>query len=196
MSERTSEELLFAFADGDMPAFETLYNRYKSPIKGYIYSKTRSQASADDITQLVWEKVIKSATRLKAEHSEANKAFSFKPYLYRIAQNLITDVWRSDRVVPISSLSGTSEYDLVSTVESDSAPVVDLISLQELTACVESKLMQFKQGFIEAFRLTRDGHLGYSEAAEVMGVNVETLRSRVKAVLLGIKPCLEGHKNA
>ena len=194
--DRPSEELLYAYAEGDVSAFEELYHRHKESIKYYIYSKTRDLAASDDITQLVWERVFKSAKRLKEQHSEAAGTFSFKPYLYRIAQNLINDRWRSDRVVPVSSLSKISGDDLVSIEDSESIQAPDLISLEELTSCVESKLEKFKQGFVDAFRLTRDGHLGYSEAAELLGINVETLRSRVKSVLLGIKPCLEGYKNA
>lgn len=194
--ERPSEELLYAYAEGDVSAFEELYHRHKESIKYYIYSKTRDLAASDDITQLVWERVFKSAKRLKEQHYDATGSFSFKPYLYQIAQNLITDKWRSDRVVSFSSLSETSGDDLVSIEDSESLQAPDLISLDELTSCVESKLKKFKQGFIDAFHLTRDGHLGYSEAAELLGINVETLRSRVKSVLLGIKPCLEGYKNA
>lgn len=194
--DRPSEELLYAYAEGDVSAFEDLYHRHKEPIKRYIYGKTRDLAASDDITQLVWERVLKSAKRLKEQHSEAKTSFSFKPYLYQIAQNLIHDRWRSDRVVPASSPSEISGDDAVLIEDSESLQALDLISLEELTSCIESKLKGFKQGFSDAFRLTRDGHLGYSEAAELMGINVETIRSRVKSVLVGIKPCLEGYQNA
>jgi len=196
LSEQTSEELLFAFAEGDASSFEELYRRHKEAIKHFIYSKIKNFAATDDITQLVWERVVKSAKRLEEQHAETTVSFSFKPYLYRIAQNLINDRWRSDRVVPVSSHSETSGDDLALLEDSESIKAHDLISLEELTSCVESKLKGFKRGFIDAFRLTRDGHLGYSEAAELLEINLETLRSRVKSVLSGIKPCLEGYKDA
>lgn len=195
-SQRSCEELLYAYAEGDFSAFEELYHRHKTAIKTFIYCRTRDLPASEDITQIVWERVIKAAKPLKEQHSEAADTFSFKPYLYRIAQNLITDRWRSDVTVPVSSLSGTAGDNPLSIEDSDSIQATDLISLEQLISCVDSKLKKFKQGFIDAFRLTRDGHLGYSEAAEVLGINVETLRSRVKSVLLGIMPCLEGYKNA
>jgi RNA polymerase sigma-70 factor, ECF subfamily len=189
-SERSSEDLLYAYSKGDHRSFEELYNRHKVSIKRFIQRYTKNQASTDDIAQLVWVRVIESASRLEAKHSDENNPLNFKAYLYTIAGNLIKDGWRSTNSRPVAA-----DVDVFLFEDSESVLAPELISISQLYECIDSKLERFKQGFIDAFRLTRDGELGYAEAAKVLGINVETLRSRVKSVLVSVKPCLEAHKN-
>lgn len=196
LDDQPCEELLYAYAQGDISAFEALYDRHKTSIKTFVYNRTHDMPAADDISQLVWERIIKSATDLRKQHSASPGSFVFKPYIYTIAQNLITDRWRAEGKVQHSSLSAFSDESTTDVEDSDSLKPEGHLSLQQLGSCVENKLAKFKQGFVDAFCLTRDGHLGYGEAAVALGVNIETLRSRVKAVLMSVKPCLESYKNA
>ena len=193
LSESTCEEILSSFADGDISSFEVLYHRHKYPIKQFIYNRTKDCAATDDITQVVWERIIQSSARIKEEYLDKSGSFLFKPYLYRVAQNLITDLWRSKGHAQNTQYCDEDSSTDITDSESISAP--DMIAIEQMSNCIESKLGRFKQSFIDAFYLTRDGHLTYAEAASALEVNLETLRSRVKSVLLGIKPCLESYKS-
>lgn len=77
-------ELILALKKGDYKAFQTLYEIHANNLKGFIFKLSRSEETADDITQETFLKVW-------LHHSTIDEALSFKAYLFRIAQNLLVD---------------------------------------------------------------------------------------------------------
>ena len=88
MSENTDEQLLQQYSKGNNKAFETLYARYRKPVYHYFYRQVSTPASADELHQDVWLKVIKSCPQFKQQAS-------FKTWLFKIAHNTLVDFYRS-----------------------------------------------------------------------------------------------------
>ena len=78
------------WAAGHLPAFETLYARYRVPLYRYVLRLCGDEVTANDLYQGSWEKVI------RARRSYRPKA-PFRAWLYRVAHNHVMDHFRRAR---------------------------------------------------------------------------------------------------
>ncbi len=53
----TDEELMIAYREGDLSAFQTLYQRHKRRLMGYLITKLKDQNEAEDVFQTVFVKL-------------------------------------------------------------------------------------------------------------------------------------------
>lgn len=72
---------------GDSQAFAKLYDLYIRQIYDFIYYKTHHKPTAEDLTADTFLRALQ-----KIDQFEAGR--SFKPWLYRIAQNIVIDHYR------------------------------------------------------------------------------------------------------
>jgi len=86
----SDHELVAAVRSGSDRAFEALYGRYGSRIRGYVASLVGDQARAEDVTQEVF---LSAVRRLRASHAP----IAFKPWIYEIARNACVDEFRRGR---------------------------------------------------------------------------------------------------
>jgi len=70
---------------GDRRALESLYDRHKGPLLGYLRKTMASAAAADDLFQEVWIKVMQALPSYKPSGD------SIRPWLFRIATNAAVD---------------------------------------------------------------------------------------------------------
>ena len=91
--EQSDEQLMSAYQRGDYQAFAELYQRHSSRVYGYLKSKLKDRAQADEVFQ---------GTFLKLHHSRAcyDAAFPFAPWLYTVCKSVLLDaVRRRDRIL-------------------------------------------------------------------------------------------------
>lgn len=96
--------------------FEAMYREYFPKIYNYIYYRVLSRETAEDIVSAIFMKVARNA------HTYDEKKASFKTWIYRIAQNALTDYFRARRVNvalddvhadPALSVSFESQLDVI-----------------------------------------------------------------------------------
>ena len=80
---------------GDVRAFEALFARYHEPIHRHVRRVVRDPATAEDLTQEVFERVWTRA-------GQWNGRGAFKAWLFRMATNLALNQLRSQRRRPRS----------------------------------------------------------------------------------------------
>ena len=90
---RGDEQALVERAKRDPNAFGELYDRYVLQIYRFVYSRVRDQTVAEDVTQEVFMKALKSVGR----YQDTGKPFS--AWLYQIAVNSVADRYRAARPV-------------------------------------------------------------------------------------------------
>jgi RNA polymerase sigma factor (sigma-70 family) len=78
------DRLAAAVRAGDERAFESLFARYRAPIRAYVASLVRDPGYAEDVTQDVFISVLRS---LRA----GDPPTMFRPWLYEIARNACID---------------------------------------------------------------------------------------------------------
>jgi RNA polymerase sigma-70 factor (ECF subfamily) len=87
----SDERLMVEVAAGSEDAFRELLRRYERPISAYFVRRcgTHGRADGEDLFQEVWLRVVRSASTFDA-------AARFRPWVYRIAQNVFHD-WLARR---------------------------------------------------------------------------------------------------
>jgi len=194
MIELTDESLLIRYGAGDILKFDILYRRHKDVVYRYITGLTKNPDTAAELTQLVWEKVIRNAGSLVDKIRDPNVQFVFKPFLFTIAMNTVRDHYRLAHTrhanqMNVTELDGTRSSEIV--IDDITLEPEKKLHLDELRGCIDRGLDNVTESFRNTFEITRDNYLSYAEAAIVMSVSTETVKSRVKTVLKKIKPCLE-----
>src|SRR5207253_3739580 len=115
--EKTDEELLGEFQQGDAGAFERLLRRHRSPLYTFFVRMLGDRAKAEDLAQESFLRIVKGAAGW--EHRAR-----FQTWLYTIARNLCVDQARRDRFRRADSLDaqdGEEGPPVVETVAADTA---------------------------------------------------------------------------
>lgn len=84
----TERDLIRRAQQGDQDALDELCKREWRPVFGIVYQAVRDRSDAQDLTQEVFLRALRSLDRY--EHSGA----PFRAYLRTIALNLVRDLWR------------------------------------------------------------------------------------------------------
>ena len=91
----TSEDLLARVADGDRDAFAALSGRFMRPVFTEAVRVVGDAATAEDVTQEVFERVWRAAGRFDADRGSA------AAWICTIARNRARDHARMRRPVPV-----------------------------------------------------------------------------------------------
>lgn len=83
-SLETDESLMLAYANGQAPAFDRLYERHKLAVYRFFMRQGTPQAIAEDLTHDTWLKVIDGRHRYTV-------SALFKTWLFIIARNVLID---------------------------------------------------------------------------------------------------------
>jgi len=80
-------DLMTRYQQGDMEAFDHLYNKYKSLVYGYLMKRIGNHTEVDEIFQDVF-------LRLHRSRSGYNSKYPFRPWLFAILKNGLIDHYR------------------------------------------------------------------------------------------------------
>lgn len=155
------DELARAASEGDVEALGRLYDALVGPIYRYVALRLRRREDAEDVTHLVFERIVGALPRYR--HSGK----PFAAFAFRIARNAVIDHQR--RLRPIEALGAIAE-------PSDGVELEALSlrgeSIRELHAAIR-RLTPDQQ---EAIALRYTAGLSAEEAAQVMGRRAGTIR--------------------
>ena len=173
----SDEELMSAYARGEMRAFETLYARHRGPLYRFVLRSIKDRALADEVFQETWSRVVASRERYRPQAK-------FSTWLLQIAHNLMIDHFRRQK-----PQAGEHETELV--LASLDAPEHERPEQQlsefETRRRLELALEELPPEQREAFLLRAEQELGIEEIAEVAGVGRETAKSRLRYALAKLR---------
>ena len=176
-AEKTDEELMLAYAQGDARAFDALYARQRGMLYRYIVRSIGDRASADELFQETWSRLVASRERYRVEAK-------FSTWLLQIAHNLVVDSFRRAR--PQASAEETE-----TVLRELDAPEADrpeqLLSEFEQRRRLQLVLDALPREQREAFLLRMEGGLGLEEIARLTEVGQETVKSRLRYALAKIR---------
>jgi RNA polymerase sigma-70 factor (ECF subfamily) len=176
-------ELMLSYVRGDMPAFETLYRKFRGPLYRYLMRHTRNEEAANDLFQEVWSKLIASRERYEPRAK-------FSTFLYRIAHNCFIDYYRrsSTRFEKVRAEDHDSESQLPGP-QSD-LPDERLQYAQTLERYRQA-LASLPAEQRDAFLLYEESGLSLDEIAAITGVGMETAKSRLRYALAKLRGAME-----
>jgi RNA polymerase sigma-70 factor, ECF subfamily len=171
------EDLMLAYAAGDAAAFDALYARHKGGVYRYLLRQCRQGGVADELFQDVWMNLI----RARAGYAPTAK---FTTWLYRIAHNRLIDHYRACGEVMLVSADDDAHADAVAAIPADRRDEPELrAGNHELGARLKSAVAALPAAQREAFLLQQEAGLSLAEIAELTGVGVETIKSRLRYAL-------------
>jgi RNA polymerase sigma-70 factor (ECF subfamily) len=155
----TDEEAMRALTSGDLDKAAVLYERYKRPVMGFFYRNSGVQAHAEDLMQQVFYRMIHY-------RNSFGETYAFKPWIYRIANNVLQDFVKkisdNERGLPPG-------FDLAE----------ELDATEEQSAQLEKALQKLPAEYREVIFLSRFEELKYHEIAEIVGISVALVKVRV-----------------
>ena len=173
----SDEKLMLAYAGGDLRAFDTLYARNRGMLYRFILRSIAARASADELFQETWSRLITSRERYRVEAK-------FSTWLLQIAHNLIIDSFRRAR--PQAGAEETENVMRELDVPESERPE-QVLSEFEQRRRLQLVLDGLPDEQREAFLLRVEGALGLAEIAQITGAGQETVKSRLRYAFAKIR---------
>jgi len=172
------EELMLSYGGGDAGAFETLYRRHRGPLYRFLLRQVGEAATADELFQDVWMRVIDSRGRYEARAK-------FTSWMYAIAHNRVMDFYRASGRAKFLA-QDESEETLANLPASD-IPADALVDRKRAAARLLAALAELPEVQREAFLLQQEGDLSVEEIGAATGVSRETAKSRLRYALVKLR---------
>ncbi len=183
-SPGTDEELFLRFCESDdRGLFEQLVHRYERELFSYLRRYLGDQELAADTFQVTFLQVY-----LKRGQFEQGR--KFRPWLYAIATNQAIDVQRRNKRHRVASLDQRHSHDdsdvgkLVDLLVSNTADPLTDVTREERQGLVREAVEQLPELLRSVVNLVYYQGLKYRDAADVIGVPVGTVKSRLHAALV------------
>lgn len=168
-SAATDEELMLAYAAGDIAAFELLYARHRGPLYRFIVRGISPRATADECFQETWGRVVAARERYRPEAK-------FSTWLYQIAQRLMIDQYRRAR--PQVSLDD-DDTPLHLTGDDTEQPEQRLSTFEEQRR-LQQALQELPDEQRIVLQLRLELELSLEEIGHITGAGRETVKSRLR----------------
>lgn len=178
----TDEQLLADYVAGQTDGFELLVRRHSQELFRFLVRFTGNAAAAEDIVQEAFLQVHLSAASF-------DRSRRFKPWLFTIAANKARDLLRSRSrrpEVPLDAHIGSDDQEsqrfLDFLADASNRPS-DAMEQEEQRIFVRSIMAQMPDHLREALVLSYYHRFAYKEIAEILGVPLGTVKSRLHAAV-------------
>lgn len=194
LSNRSDDELVESFCQGNNEAFEELVLRYKNSLYQYILSLVKDEGAADDLFQDVFISLFKHAKTYKRQGK-------LKAWLFLAARNKVFNYFRDHK--NMTSLDQTDDEGnafLQETLPDNSRPVLDEMRWLELQETVRQAIEKLPPRQREMIYLRQ--YLSFQEIADTVGRPLGTVLadchraiSRIKQLLAQQIPATQEEKH-
>ena len=210
LQDFSDEQLMQAYAAGDVAAFDVLYARHEGPLFRFVRRVlgSRLTAQADEVFQDSWLRIV------TARDSFAPERGRWKTWAYTVAHNLAMDRLRvSGREVSLDAMNdaddGIGAGDarggdlgwLRATLSTAQDPTLDSTPAstediahwraagQQLLRCLDA-LPALQRA---AFLLHHEDGSSVEDLARALGLGFETAKSRLRYALQKLRGCMQAY---
>jgi len=159
---------------GEREALDALFLRYYPTLLTYLTYQLRDEAAAEDIIQTVFLQLWERRANFRPERG-------VRTYLFGAARHRMLNAIRGEQRA--ARYTGTFTRDAGEVAESPDAEV----ERHDLQARVRDALATLSPRSREALALVREQGLSYQEAADVMGVSVNTIKTQLNRAILMLR---------
>ena len=175
--------------EGDVRAFEQLFQQYHRGIYNTIYQMTHNDADAADLTQEVFVRAYRALPRLQTPEA-------FTSWLYRIAVNLSRNWLRDRGRVRVESLEQPGEEgeegNTREIADPNSDPAV-LAQTRDMQERVEKAIAGLSPDHRRVVTLHHLEGMPVEEIARIMGCSIGTVKSRLSRAREHLRRKLSGY---
>jgi RNA polymerase sigma-70 factor, ECF subfamily len=171
--------LVDRFKSGDEAAFNEMVGRYWDRIYGMVHQLLRNQQDAEEVTQDAFIRAHRGLVNFRGDAA-------FSTWLYQIATNLARNRywywWRRKRDKTVSfdqPVSEDNDTPLSEVFAAELETPGDITVTQELVDHIAVGMEKISAKHREILILRNVKNMAYEEIAEVLGISVGTVKSRI-----------------
>lgn len=162
----TDEDIMAAVANGQLDQLTELYQRYRLPLYGFLLKRVNTPATAEDLLQTTFERVIKYRTSFR-------EGSTFKSWVFTIARNAMHDSMKKESRMPRQA-----------GVDMDALPLLTPSAYcdweeRETRSQSAAALADLPNNYREVVDLAWKRGLKYAEIAEVLGLSEANVKVRI-----------------
>jgi RNA polymerase sigma-70 factor, ECF subfamily len=154
--------LMLRVKDGDEKALATLIDKWKTPLVNFFYRSLGSRASSEDLAQMTFVRIYRSAPRYEPRAK-------FSTYLFHVARRLLINEYRHRQRKPLETVD-PMELPAVSA-DDDSREV------GEIEEAFNQAIGKLPEKHATALLLLKQQELSYEEIAELMDASVGAVKT-------------------
>ena len=171
--------LVDRFKSGDQAAFDEMVTRYWDRIYAMVNQLLRNTQDAEEVTQDAFIRAHRGLVNFRGESA-------FSTWLYQIATNLARNRywywWRRkrDKTISFDQPVGTdSDTTLAEIFPAEVETPDDITVTQEFVDRIAQGMEKLSAKHREILVLRNIKNLAYEEIAEILGISVGTVKSRI-----------------
>lgn len=185
--EKSDNELLEQYKQGDAEALGLLAEKYRRPLFAYLINMTSANSDADELFQETWFRVIKKI--------DSYKKNNFYGWLIRIAHNLTIDRIKKRKAdYSLDAEIGAGDTTWVDTIP---APDINKNHLDNKTIAnninIAIKTLPLEQR--EVFMLRTYEGLSFKEISKIQKISINTALARMQYSLKKLRKILKEDYN-
>ena len=175
---------------GREPAFRELVRRYERPVFSIIFRMVRDSATAEDLAQDTFIKVLNHIDKYRPE-------FKLSSWLLKIANNVAIDHLRRRQLSTIS-MSGSPHAGSASEVEATSFDLassdesaLDELEARELGSAIEKAVARLRPEYRSCILLRHVEGRSYEEIAATLDLPLGTVKTYIHRARHELRESLE-----
>jgi len=168
---------------GDPDAVAAMISRYQHRLYRYLLRLVREPAAADDLFQQTWLRVMEKIGRYDARRN-------FEAWLFSVAHNLAIDAWRDKRGESLDD-GGDAGAPPTERLRSGDPDALERLLDFERGAMLAACMHELPGIHREVLTLRFEEDMKLEEIAEVAGIPLSTVKSRLRRALEGLRAAME-----
>lgn len=182
---QTDEELIVGFQKGNAAAFDVLVGRYKDPLTNYVFRFLGDRDECSDVVQETFVRVYQNRDSYKP-------IAKFSTWIYTIATNVAKSRLRRRGLIHFISFINRRDDELGVFEVPDESSRADLrlessMEEQRIQKALDALPLKYRQ--VVVLRDVQD--LSYEEIADITGVTLGTVKSRINRARLKLQEMLK-----
>ena len=183
MNDPQDMMLIQAYIAGDMKAFETLYNRYRKQLFGYLCNLLSGNSrEAEEIFEETWIKVVDKLPTYKDQGK-------FSAWLFRVARNVFIDAMRKKQ----RSAQPFEGEEMPELPDWNNRPEKDM-ETEDTLRIIREAISELPREQREVF-LLRQQSLSFKEISEIQACSINTVLGRMHYAVRSLKKFITGKVN-
>ncbi len=185
-ADESDEALLEAVRAGDRRALETLLERHESGVYRFGMKMCRQEEDAKDVLQ---ETLLAAARHLP----EFRGASSITTWLYTVARSFCIKKRRTSKFAPQQLESLEAQGDLASEIADARRGPEEDVAGRQLQRALDEAIGALEPMYREVLLLRDVEGLSAPEVAEIMGLSVEAVKSRLHRARVAVRERVAPH---
>ena len=177
MLPRSDEALYQRLLDGDLAAFDELYERYERHLFGFIRQQLDDSAEAEDVLHEAFMSVLR-------ERNAGRAARSFKAWLFQVTHHLCLNRLRS------KARAAKAMTEVATVPPAEGSHPERALEQHQAAAALRVAVAKLPTALAELYQL-RSGGLSYDELAEALAVPLGTVKSRMHELVSRLRKELQ-----